>query len=283
VNCYRLTFRSILSEKISKAPEGAKGNNSSLNCKRADVGLGCLLSRIPQGAFFLLAIAFSIIFYYAIYNSTVMYKIYKPLWLFLIILISWGLYRYFFHYPEWIDEFVAKPLIYLIPTLILLASEKKSFSSLGFSRKNFSRNVIIGLLAGLFLVGESLITKRLKYGFLTFNPDNLSLYLLFGNYFISLATGFTEEVVFRGYIQTRLTIVFNSAYFAIVLSSILFTVVHLPLIIFVLKYSLFETLTYCFLIFILGILNGILFNQTKSLTTPIITHSIWNYSSILFK
>lgn len=203
--------------------------------------------------------------------------------LFLIILVGWGIYRYLFHYPEWIDEFIAKPIIFLIPTFALLVNERKFLSSIGFSKKNFARNIIIGLLAGLFIAAESILTKRFKYDSLVFNPDNLSFYLIFGNYLISLATGFTEEVVFRGYIQTRLNIALKSAFFSILLSSILFVIVHLPLIIFLLKYSLFDTFMYCFLIFILGIINGILFNQTKSLTAPTITHSIWNFSSVMFK
>lgn len=210
-------------------------------------------------------------------------KTLKPLLLFLTILILWGSYRYFFHYPEWIDEFVAKPLIYLTPTFLLLLNERKTFSSIGFSKKNFKRNICIGLLAGVFIAGEALLTKQFKYGSMRFNPDNLSIYLLIGSYVLSLATGFTEEVVFRGYIQTRLNTTLKSSIFSVIISSVLFVIIHLPLIIFVLGYSLTDTLIYCFLLLILGALNGILFNYTKSLVAPTITHSIWNFSSVIFK
>ena len=207
-----------------------------------------------------------------------------PLFLFFFILVIWGLYRYAFHFSIWIDEFLIKPFIYLIPTVyIVRILERKSLSSIGLLRKNLIKNILIGIVLGIFISAEAILTKNIKSGHSVFNPDNLPVLSILGVYLLSFATGFTEEVVFRGYILTRFEETFKNGFISIALSSLLFVIVHFPLIIFVLKYSLSDLINYSVLILILGILNGLMFKQTKTLTAPTIIHSFWNFSAVMFR
>lgn len=207
-----------------------------------------------------------------------------PLFLFFFILVIWGLYRYVFHFSIWIDELLAKPFIYFIPTIyIVRILERRNLSSIGLVKTNLIKNIFIGIVLGIFISAEAILTKNIKYGHIVFNPDNLPVLSILGVYLLSLATGFTEEVVFRGYILTRFEQSFKNGFISIALSSILFVTVHFPIIIFVLKYSLSDLINYSMLILVLGILNGIVFKQTKSLTAPTVIHSLWDFSATIFR
>ncbi len=207
----------------------------------------------------------------------------RPLLLFLVIFILWGAYRYFFNFSEWIDEFIFKSFIMLVPTIIMvLFVEKRSLSSIGFSKKDMLKNSLIGLGMGAFLVAESSITRQFKYGSLVFNPGNLSLFLFMFALLIPFATAFLEEVLFRGYLLTRFLESTKNSTAAIGLSSALFAIVHLSLLIFVYHYNSAQLLTSLMIILELGIVNGIIFQWRKTLVAPTTAHAIWNMSPVLF-
>ncbi|MFA6390687.1 MAG: hypothetical protein WCX78_03025 [Patescibacteria group bacterium] len=62
----------------------------------------------------------------------------KALNLWAVILIIWAIYRTYFKLPEWFDEFIAKPLVFVLPVFIYIRSvEKKEILSALFINKNF--------------------------------------------------------------------------------------------------------------------------------------------------
>jgi len=207
-----------------------------------------------------------------------------PILLFLTILIGWGSYRYFFLPAEWVSEFITKPIIWLVPTLLfVIVLEKTTITSLGLTTKHFMRNCFIGVLFGLLLSLELVLTKTFKYGSAVFNPDNLSIISISSILLMSIATAFIEETTFRGYIMSRLWQAYNSELVAILVSTILFVIIHLPLIIFILHYSFYETFTYCLVIFISGFADGFVFARTKTLAAPILSHALWNFAATIFR
>lgn len=212
-------------------------------------------------------------------------KVKNPLILFLVILVSWGLYRYLFRFPEWVDEFIAKPIIMLLPILfVVTVLESKLLGSIGLSRKKFLKNVIVGIAVGVFIAGEMTVTNRFKYGSITLNSGNLSGSPLFLAGVVTLATGLIEEVVFRGYFLNRLWEVFQSEFFANLLSTVLFVVIHVPRIFFVpdgVSYDPFTFFVSLVQLFFLGALNGIVFVRTKTVVAPTISHAIWNFSAVM--
>ena len=208
----------------------------------------------------------------------------RPFGLFFFTFVAWSLYRYFFYYPEWFDEFVAKPCILLLPTIFLATIfEKKSLKSIGFSSQQLAQNIFIGLGAGIFIAVEAILTRQFKYGQVIFNPDHLTGVSLLTVILIPFVTGFAEEAVFRGYLFTNFLKSYKNEFFANALSTVLFVALHLPILLFVNHLSSVELLFSLVQLAILGALNGIIFARTKTLVAPTVTHGLWNLSAVLFR
>lgn len=204
--------------------------------------------------------------------------------LYLFIFIAWSVYRYYFSLPEWVDEILAKPILWLIPTfLMVILQEKKSVGSIGLSLSNFFKNLYLGWGLGALFALEGLLTNAIKYRGLLFVPIGLSIIDLCQMIAISLITAFSEEIVFRGFILSRLMTIQKSELFANIISAVLFSLIHLPIILFVLQYNPASLASYLFLTFILGLANGYLFIKTKTIVAPTISHAFWNLSIILFR
>lgn len=84
----------------------------------------------------------------------------------------------------------------------------------------------------------------------------------------------SEELAFRGYILSRLK-KFDRIE-AILLSSVLFGIWHLPPSLFLLDSNMLESIVYIFNISFLGILAGYLFFDSGSLIPPSVFHGVWN-------
>lgn len=200
-----------------------------------------------------------------------------------VIGLVWTLYRAFFHFSEGWDEFFFKPLIFLGPVFLWVRlREKRSLGSLGFSRNNFSKNLLIGLLLGLFFAAEGVVTSVIKYKELTFNPDHLGMEGVILAGFISLATGFSEEVLNRGFLMNRLWKSWGSEFWANLVSAFLFALLHLPMAVFRLNCLSFDIITYGLLVFVLGVADGFVFGRTRTIVAPTVSHALWNWSVIMF-
>jgi len=202
-----------------------------------------------------------------------------------VIALVWFFYRAVFRFPEPVDEFLFKPLIFLLPIFLWVRlKERKSLVSLGISKGNLFKSLLIGLFFGLFFAAEGVAVSAIKYKEVVFNPKNLGVLGLAGYSLLSLATGFSEEVLNRGFLMNRLWKKWGNEYLANFVSAFLFTLTHLPAAIFVLKYHLpYDFLTYGLSIFVLGFADGFVFARTKNIFAPTISHALWNWSVILFK
>ncbi len=198
---------------------------------------------------------------------------------FFFILFTWTLYRYFFITPEWVDEFIAKPLLQIFPVILaVLFIEKKSLSTLSIGSKKPLLHISIGLGLGLFLVVESLFMQKMK-------GTNFSLHLelLILSFFVSLATGFSEELVYRGYFAKRISEQIDNPYVSNTLQTLLFVCIHIPIMLFVLHYSLTDSLLYSVQLFVLGFVYGYIFMETGSIISTIIPHTLWNFANVIFR
>jgi membrane protease YdiL (CAAX protease family) len=114
-------------------------------------------------------------------------------------------------------------------------------------------------------------------------PISLSGWPLVLPFFVSAATGFSEEFVYRGYFADRLSAVFDNFILANCMQTLLFVLIHVPITFFVLHYSLQDSLLYAGQIAVLGFIYGIVFVQTESILPSAIAHSLWNFSNALFR
>lgn len=208
----------------------------------------------------------------------------QTLFIYGVVAFIWTGYRLISHLPEVTDELIFKPLIFWGPVFgWVLVREKGNLSSLGFTTKNLKKSILIGAGLGLFFALEGVITTIAKDKEIEFNPGDLTTqgFILAG--IISLTTGFSEEVLNRGFLMNRLWERWGSELWANLVSSILFMLFHLPMALFVLNYRGWEFFTFELLMFILGIADGFIFGRTKNVIAPAISHSIWNFSAILFR
>lgn len=208
----------------------------------------------------------------------------NPLVLYSFIFAVWSAYRFLLHFPDWIDEIVVKPIIQLAPVLFVVFSlEKKNWTSLGLGKNHYIRNVFIGVGLGIALVGERLVIQKFTRGFPDINSGNLPFSGLLLAAITSGATGFIEEIVFRGYFFQRLLWTTRNEFLANPVSSLLFTFIHLPLAVFILHYSQTDIFYYLMQTFILGAVFAYAFARTGSIVPSITAHAIWNFSNVLFK
>ncbi|WP_248484459.1 CPBP family intramembrane glutamic endopeptidase [Tepidibacter aestuarii] len=91
-----------------------------------------------------------------------------------------------------------------------------------------------------------------------------------------ILVGFTEEIVFRGFLFQKL-MEFTSFWKANLITSLLFLIIHFPKWY---AHGLFESVGIIgriIFIFMFSIIQGKIFNKTNSLWTCIIVHSLNNF------
>lgn len=200
------------------------------------------------------------------------------------IVIIWALYRYFFHLPEWADEFVFKPLVFAFPVIwYVKAREKRSLESVGITGKNIFTSIYIGLGFGFVFALEGIFANAIKYGRLQILPNTpfeelgIGLMLLF-----SLATAFSEELLSRGFVFTRLMEKTKNLPYASLVSSAMFVFLHIPILVTGLKLHGVTLALFFVTDFVLAVSNSLLLYNTRSLVAPILVHIFWNMTVALY-
>lgn len=212
------------------------------------------------------------------------YSLKRVLALFSFIFVAWTIFRYFPEPPSWITELFLKPLVWLVPTFWLVRKiERQPLSSLGFTSRNFFPSLYWGIGLGIIFALEGLLTNIFKYKGLDLVRLNNTPEIFLGTIALSFATAFTEETVFRGYIFSRLKILWKSEWLANILSSLFFSLIHLPVGIFVLGYAPGVMLSYLFLVFVFGFGASFVFARTGNIFSSILLHVFWSWPIILFR
>lgn len=200
------------------------------------------------------------------------------------ILLTWSLYRYFFKLPETVDEFVAKPLIFVLPVLwYVLKKEKRDLTTLGLTTKNLFTSLYVGLGFGFVFALEGIAANAIKYGKIQINPiaafEQYGLVMLL---VLSVATAFSEELLNRGFLFGRILEKTKSLPYASLLSTVLFVLLHVPILVTTLKLQGMTLVLFFITDFILGMANSLLFFNTRSLLAPILVHVFWNMTVALY-
>ncbi len=204
-----------------------------------------------------------------------------------VIFLAWAIYRATFNLPEGIDEFLLKPLIFVLPVVyVVRLREKRKLATLGIPTKpaDFFADLYIGVVVGILFAFEGLLVNYLKYGKFSFGPI-MALKISGGVVpflFVNLATSIWEEILGRGYLYKRLYEVtkhqFNSAF----TSSFLFLLLHIPIMFTRLHLTGASLVVYPLSIVLLGITNSYILRWRGSLTLPILIHAFWNMTVALY-
>jgi len=209
----------------------------------------------------------------------------KALNLWAIILIIWAVYRAKFRLPEWFDEFIAKPLVFILPVFYFIKKvEKKNFFlRIDLHLKNSVKDILWGLVIGGVFIIVAIISQLVKFGHVVFiTGQNLTLLSILIILLTALATSISEEILSRGFILKRLyedsKNIFTSSFFA----SILFFFLHVPILFTNVKITGNILLFFMATDLILSLTNSFIFLDRKSLILPIMIHAVYNISVIIF-
>jgi membrane protease YdiL (CAAX protease family) len=200
------------------------------------------------------------------------------------ILLAWSVYRYFFHLPEAVDEFVVKPLVFVVPVIwYVLKREKRPLSSIGLTGENFFVSLYTGLGIGFLFALEGMAANFIKYGQFTINPIVAFRQYGFLLLLLSVATAFSEELLGRGFIFSRFLEKSNgNLMYASFYSTGMSVLLHVPILLTSLKYQGSTLVLYFATSIAIAFANAILYRQTKSLVGPVLVHLFWNMTVALY-
>lgn len=198
------------------------------------------------------------------------------------LLLVWGLYRYLIKLPEEIEELVIKPLIWLLPLFILIKREKEKLSSLGLTVKTLFPSLYFVIGLGAVFAIEALLINFLKYGSLNLG-SNIGDKTILIAVFISLVTAFSEEIAFRGYIFGRLRDALNHEWKANLISTVMWIVIHIPIVVFVRDWTVGSALVYLLITGLFGMGSNFVYARTGNVFASILLHVVWEWPLILFR
>lgn len=150
-----------------------------------------------------------------------------------IILICWSAYRFIFQTERGIyfDEFVAKPLVFLLPVIFYLKRiEKKNITEgLWLKFSNIGKDLSLGIGAGLILFLILFVSVPINVIVSNFHKiistQNIILVIL-----TALITSFSEEILSRGFVLKRLYEESNNVITSSFFASILFFFLRVPIL-----------------------------------------------------
>lgn len=165
--------------------------------------------------------------------------------------------------------------LWTVPPLILLKYifKEEPWSYIKLS-KNKSKGFLYGALYGAVIIIYVTVSRLLSNGELQFNPF-FSLDSWVGGV---LLIGFTEEIVFRGFLLQKFEEVLGSKY-ANAITAVLFLLIHFPK--WYMQGNLFMAgfmVNSVLFIFLFSILQAVFLKKTDSLWTCIILHSANNFA-----
>jgi membrane protease YdiL (CAAX protease family) len=170
-------------------------------------------------------------------------------------------------------------MLWLVRWLVVkIEKQKFNRSDLGLKTAERSKNILSGVLLAVALslltVGIGYFAGALDYvgtGFELFSPFQVTTSLLLGA-ILALASGFGEEIAFRGYLQSRISKRYG-ANVAILITAVLFALSH-PVA------GTDNPYLYLASAVLVGILFGTVFVRTGSLWMGMALHSAWNFLQI---
>lgn len=209
----------------------------------------------------------------------------KALNLWAIILIIWSIYRSQFKLPEWFDELIAKPLIFIFPVYLYIKKiEKRNFfDAISLKMKSIYSNIILGLFAGAIFFASVLAANFIKSRkIIFFNQNGIYAQNIIFTLIIVFATSISEEILSRGFILKRLykesKNLLSSSFFA----SILFFFLHIPILFTNAKITGNFLLLFMTTDLIFSLTTSLVFLTSESLILPIFIHAFYNLAFYLF-
>ena len=199
----------------------------------------------------------------------------------LLFFIIWGnLFLPIINFGDkWaIGSILEKTIIWLGLPFLFLKIRKNSLASMGLTSKDWKKNLWIGFIIFLalaipnaFFVGNT--GGEILSGKYSASQVGIGLFSSFIYFF--LMSGFSEEFLFRAFIQTRISYLLKSSVSGVLITSLIFGSVHIQGI---MQWYPGTTIAeaFCrafFLQTFIGIMFGVIWERTRNLIPCVFVHS----------
>lgn len=210
----------------------------------------------------------------------------RALNLWAIVLIIWAVYRAKFSFlPAEFDEFVAKPLVFILPVWYYIKHYEKGtfFERLDFHWKTLKTDVIYGVGIGAIFFFSAVLAQYFGKGEITLLQGKpLDPVMVIMTIVMAIATATSEEILSRGFVLKRLyedsKNILSSSFFA----SILFFFLHVPILFSNPEINGNTLLLFLVTDLLLSLTSSFIFIARKSLVLPILIHALYSLAIIFF-
>jgi len=208
----------------------------------------------------------------------------KTLNLWAIVLIIWAVYRANFNLPEWFDELIAKPLVFILPVYLFIKKTEKQnfFTAVSLKSKHFFQDLFLGLGIGLVFAASAFLANYLKFHQWVISFKNQAFESILLICVLAIATGISEEILSRGFVLKRLYAESKNALTASFFSSILFFFLHVPILFTNTRINGNTLIIFMITDLLLSLVNSFVFLERKSLVLPILIHAFYNIAMVVF-
>ena len=199
------------------------------------------------------------------------------------LFVIWSLYRLLFHSSVIIEEGIIKGIIFSLPLLIVPVKDKYPIKAMGITSAHFFQSVYLGITLGLMLGLAGQAGNFIRHQTILFSNFNLTSANIGAFLILSLITAFWEQLLFSGYFLRQSSHITTNETFQVSVVGLLFSIIHLPVMVFVQHGSLSQLLLSFILLFTLGIGCAILLLRQNNLIAPIMAHALWGVTIFLFR
>lgn len=161
-------------------------------------------------------------------------------------------------------------LLMTIITILFVKFNKQKLSTVGLTKGKWILSIIVGILLGIFYFYNNYLSRLLE----EYHLPSFSKIIFLIIYFFLVAL--CEEIVFRGYIGTRITGLVKNRYLSILLTGILFVLMHFPYRMIAYKMSLYDLFIsnggWILNLLFFHVVMNFIYSRTNSLYGSIIPH-----------
>ena len=188
-----------------------------------------------------------------------------------IVLVTWGVY---------LNVYVN--LLSIVICIVIVLLRRQKLNTIGFTLNHFIRALVVGIIWGI-AVSMLNIVPSIQAGGRWMGLNNL----LWNIFFYLIVVGLQEELVFRGFILTRLHGAIKSEPVVAIITGLMFAMMHVPYQLFtrtggnVIEFFI-DNSFWLLTTFIWHFLFYFLYRKYNSLAAPTICHFLMNFSNTLF-
>lgn len=148
---------------------------------------------------------------------------YIALCFYIALLVVYYVMGYLFHHKQ-IYLGVSVNLGLAGICLAIVIARKQPFDTVGLTIKHFKQSCLLGGISGLLVLLLSSVLPNLLMG-----SQFIGIFeILYQIFYFFVVIGFVEELIFRGYLQTRIHALIPNETCAVLITGILFVGLHIP-------------------------------------------------------